>query len=118
MGRPHGMPFVRIERRQPPPAIVMTTRRSRRERPLRASYVVTARDLEIVFAVGRMAQATTSQIRRLFFGTDQSTAARRLAKLAALRLLDVHVTSLNEENVYTLGSKATATLQEHGLSTS
>jgi hypothetical protein len=96
----------------------MTKRRSRRTRPARANCVITARDLEIVFAVGRMAQATTTQVRRLFFGQDKSTAARRLAKLAARRLLDVHVTSLNDENVYTLGAKATSTLQAHGFSTS
>jgi hypothetical protein len=67
---------------------------------------VTTRDREIVFAVGRMAQATTDQLTRLFFG-DRSTALRRLAKLVALRTLDVNITDPSAPNIYTLGTRAT-----------
>ncbi|MEB2314321.1 MAG: replication-relaxation family protein [Polyangiaceae bacterium] len=63
---------------------------------------MTRRDRDILHAVGRMGQATTDQIQRLYFG-DRSTASRRLAKLVALRMLDVHVPNLSSPNVYTLG---------------
>lgn len=76
-------------------------RRSRDERPKSGKYRVTERDLEILRAVGRMKVATTEQLRRLFFA-DPSTASRRLAKLAALRLLTVTVADLNRPNLYVL----------------
>lgn len=82
----------------------MTTRRPRSTRPVAKRYQVTARDKEIVYAVARMAQATSDQLRRLFF-TEPSTAARRLAKLVALRLLDVRVCGQSDPNIYIIGTK-------------
>ena len=92
----------------------MNPRRSRGERPDARGYRITARDREVVLAVGRMAQATTDQLRRLFFG-DPSTASRRLSKLVALRLLDVHVVHQDEPNLYTLGSGGLSFLGESGV---
>lgn len=91
----------------------MTTRRARTERPARRRYQVTERDRSLVFAVGRMGAATSDQLRRLFF-TEPSTAARRLAKCVALRLLDVHCCSQSEPNVYTLGAKGHELLVAQG----
>jgi hypothetical protein len=72
------------------------------------------RDLEILLAVGRMAEATTDQLRRLFFG-DSSTASRRLAKLVSLRVIDVRVGALEEPNRYTLGTRAVNALKHQGI---
>lgn len=83
----------------------MSGRRNRAERPARHRLVLTSRDRAIVHAVGRMAQATTDQIARLFF-SERSLASRRLAKLVSERLLDVHVCAQSDPNVYTLGSRA------------
>jgi hypothetical protein len=93
----------------------MSPRRSRMVRPSARSYPVTDRDREILFAVGRMGQATADQIRRLFFGCDRSTALRRLAKLVALRLLDVRACHLEEPNVYILAPKARVLLVSSGI---
>lgn len=60
-----------------------------------------------------MGQATSEQLRRLFFG-DPSTATRRLAKLAALKLLDVYAPTLAAPNVYTLGTHGRTFLAENG----
>lgn len=90
----------------------MTTRRRRADRPPVRRYEVTARDREILHAVARMGQATSDQVCRLFF-PDPSTAARRLAKLTALRLLDVHVCSQIEPNIYTLGKNGVHVVVGH-----
>jgi hypothetical protein len=92
----------------------VTLRRSRSARPTARGYQVTLRDLEIIFAVGRMGQATSDQLLRLFF-RDRSTSARRLAKLVALRFLDVHVEHVNQPNIHTLGSRAARLLAAHGF---
>jgi hypothetical protein len=92
----------------------MTTRRRRTTRPPARSVQVTARDREILFAVGRTGQATSAQICRLHFG-DPSTAARRLAKLVAMRLLDVHMPSVNAPNVFTLGAKGVELLEDDDI---
>ena len=76
--------------------------RRRTERPTARKFRVTDRDSDVLHAVGRMGQATTDQLRRLFFG-ERSTATKRLAKLVSLRLLDVHVREVSSPNVYTLG---------------
>ncbi|MDQ2643500.1 MAG: replication-relaxation family protein [Myxococcota bacterium] len=91
----------------------MTRRRSRRVRPVQRRYQVTDRDRQVLAAVGRMGQATSEQLRRLFFG-DPSTASRRLAKLVALRMLDVHVLHENEPNVFTLGTSGVTLLVNSG----
>lgn len=88
----------------------MKTRRPRSTRPAAKGYLVTMRDKEIVYAVARMAQATTDQLCRLFF-TEPSTASRRLAKLVALRLLDVKVCAQSDPNIYVIGSKGVDVLQ-------
>ncbi|MFO0617256.1 MAG: replication-relaxation family protein [Polyangiaceae bacterium] len=87
------------------------SRRQRSVRPPARRYEVTPRDREIVHAVARMSLATTDQIVRLFF-SDQSTASRRLAKLVALRLLDVKVCGQTDPNIYTVGAKGRALLEE------
>lgn len=92
----------------------MTLRRSRRERPPPRAYRLMARDMEILAAVGRLAQATADQLCRLFFG-DASTGYRRLAKLVALRLLDVTVCHQNAPNVYTLSRAGLDLLVERGF---
>lgn len=79
-------------------------RRSRSVRPAKRGIRVTARDLEILQGIGRMGAATTDQVRRLWFG-DPSTAVRRLARLTAVHLLDVHVGRRDEPNVYVLGRR-------------
>lgn len=90
------------------------TRRRRIERPGAGRHQVTRRDQEIAYAVGRMAQATTDQLRRLYF-SERSTASRRLAKLVGLRVLDVHVCGQTDPNVYTLAPAGVALLRERGV---
>ena len=97
-----------------PTRAAAVTRRSRSERPVARRYAVTARDREVLFAIGLMAMATTDQIRRLFFG-DASTASRRLAKLVALRLLDAHVSLTNAQNIFTLTRKALGLLEANDM---
>jgi len=92
----------------------MTSRRSRGTRPRAGKHQLTPRDTEILFAVGRMAQATSDQLRRLFF-CDPSTTSRRLSKLASLRLLDVHVCAQTEPNIYTLSKKGIELLTSTGV---
>jgi hypothetical protein len=89
----------------------MTARRRRTARPAVRRYVVTPRDRVILHAVGRMGQATSDQLRRLFFG-DPSTAVRRCAKLVALRLLDVHACHQSSPNIYTISGKGLVFLRE------
>lgn len=89
-------------------------RRSRTTRPSPGRYKITDRDLELLFAVGRMGFATSHQLNRLFFG-DQSTALRRLSKLVAMKLLNVAVVSQDQPNAYTLGSGAAAVLGTAGF---
>lgn len=91
-----------------------TVRRSRDERPERGKYRVTARDHDLLRAVGRMKAATTDQLRALFFG-DPSTASRRLAKLVALKLLAVAVADMNSPNVYVLGEAGRELLVDVGI---
>ena len=60
-----------------------------------------------------MGQSTSEHVRRLFFGAP-TAAARRLAKLVALKMLDVHLCAQSDPNVYTLGSRGLALLLETG----
>jgi hypothetical protein len=92
----------------------MKARRSRTARPTCRRYRLMPRDTEILFAVGRMAQSTSDQLCRLFFG-DRSTGYRRLAKLVALRLLKVSVYHQDEPNVYSLRPEAINLLVESGM---
>ena len=92
---------------------VGATRRSRGERPAPAKYRVTARDLEMLHAVGRMRVATTGQVARLFF-RHASAATRRIAKLFALGLVIVACVDLNRENLVALTRKGLALLVAEG----
>jgi hypothetical protein len=74
---------------------------------------LTDRDRAILHAVGRMAQATTDQLCRLFF-SEVSTASRRLAKLVAASLLDVHVCDPSAPNVYTVSPRGLRLLTASG----
>jgi hypothetical protein len=116
LGGPPQLHGVQHDYREPTSGCGMNARRRRDARPALRSFVVTPRDVELVNSVGRMAQATSDQLRRLFFG-DPSTASRRLSKLVAMRLLDVHLGNLNEPNVYTLGAKAGDLLERFGRDT-
>lgn len=61
----------------------MNARRSRIERPAARRYEVMPRDVEILHAVGRMAQATTGQLRHLFFRRrEHGLATAREARCA------------------------------------
>lgn len=95
-----------------------TIRRSRTARPHARASLVTERDLELLYALGRMRVATTSQLRVLFFGVGRTGVSRRLAKLVALGLIRVHVPSLNAENLYSLGDKGAALLVDEGVEAS
>ncbi len=79
-------------------------RRSRRVRPVPRSYALQKRDVEILYAVGRMKFATTTQLAALFFG-HRATCSRRLAKLTSLQMLNVFVPHLNVENLYGLSRR-------------
>lgn len=92
----------------------MSERRSRAQRPAAGRWRLTERDRTILHSVGRMAQATTDQVCRLFFG-ETSTASRRLAKLVAARLLDVRVCDPSAPNVYTLSSRGLQLLSGSGV---
>src|SRR5690606_38586356 len=92
------------------------TRRSRVVRPESRRLNLTARDLDLLYGIGRMGQATSHQLRRLFFG-DQITALRRLAKLLSARRVEVSVVAQDGPHVYTLGNAATAALRSAGFST-
>jgi hypothetical protein len=61
-----------------------------------------------------MKLASTSQVSRLFFG-GKRPAARRLAKLNALRLVTAHVLNLNRENLYALTAAGKLWLAEEGV---
>ena len=65
--------------------------------------------------IGRMAQATTDQLRRLFFGIDASTPLRRLRKLRAMGFVEVHVLHEDEPNIYTLTAAGMELLVQHGF---
>lgn len=88
-------------------------RRRRAERPRARRYEVTPRDREIVYAVARMGQATSGQLCKLYF-TERSVATRRLAKLVALRLLDVNVREQSGPNIFTLTAAGAALLEAGG----
>lgn len=92
----------------------MPTRRHRSERPPARAFASTPRDVAVLAFVGRAGVATSAQIARLFF-PDTTTAHRRLAKLVALRALDVHVVGSTVPNLFTLGAHGVATLREHGV---
>lgn len=78
----------------------MKHRRPRTERPARRRFQQMPRDVAIIYEISRMAQATSDQLCRLFFG-DSSTCSRRLAKLVALGLLKVNMCHQDEPNIYT-----------------
>lgn len=92
-----------------------TIRRSRCARPDARDSLVTERDRELLYALGRMRVATTGQLRALFFGAGRTAVSRRLGKLLALKLVHVHVPSLNAENLYSLSEKGAAILAEEGV---
>jgi hypothetical protein len=89
-------------------------RRSRDERPARRRFRVTARDLEILRAIGRMKVATTHQV-VLIFALLSSVASRRLAKLVALGCLAVAVADMNAPNLYFLTETGRVLLADAGL---
>jgi hypothetical protein len=89
-------------------------RRSRTKRALRRNYRRTERDVLLLHAVARLQVATTGQLCRLFFA-DRRTCSRRLAKLHALGLLDVHVPALAGENLYTVPARTMELLEEEGF---
>ncbi|MEW5852421.1 MAG: replication-relaxation family protein [Myxococcota bacterium] len=77
--------------------------------------VLTERDLELLYAVGRMRAAITSQL-CVYFG-DRSVASRRLRALFAAKLLHVTVPALNGENVYVLTKRGGDALLDAGFET-
>lgn len=92
----------------------METRRRRGDVALHKGYVVTARDEEILHAIGRMKLAQTRQLTALFFG-DRSVAARRLRKLAALRLVQAFAPRLQGDNLYALTERGRERLIDAGV---
>lgn len=94
--------------------VLTSSRRRRAERPAARPSELTDRDRRLLRAVGRMKVATTGQVAVLFFNGPRP-ASRRLAKLLALRLLDVHVPSLATPNLYTLSKLGSTWLAEQGV---
>lgn len=89
-------------------------RRSRTTRPPRRDYRLTARDLQILRAVGRLVYASTELLRQLFFG-DASTCSRRLAKLVALLHLAVRAPRIDGPNVFRLTQRGLDLLVREGF---
>lgn len=75
---------------------------------------MTARDLGILRAIGRMKVATTHQI-VLIFALLSSVASRRLAKLVALGCLAVAVADMNAPNLYFLTEAGRVLLADAGM---
>ncbi len=91
-------------------------RMSRDERPEARGYRVTDRDLELLYAIGRMKLATTHQLADIFFG-DPKTASRRLRKLLALGLVSVFVLAQERPNIYALSERGREALEGGGYAT-
>lgn len=91
-------------------------RRARRyEGAIGRRVLVTARDLEVIGAVGKLRFATTSQLARLYFKGSRWAANKRLRKLLDAGLMRVWVRSLSDENVYTLRQRALTVLDAHDM---
>lgn len=89
-------------------------RRSRTARPARRAYRLTARDLQLLRAVGRLVYATTEMLALLFFG-GLSTCSRRMAKLVALLHLAVRVPRRDGPNIYRLTKRGHDLLAAEGF---
>lgn len=88
-------------------------RRSRGARPKRSGRLQ-PRDVSVLTMIGKTRVATIPQIAALHFG-DPSTAARRLAVLHGMGLVNVTVRSLNLPNLYTLAKGGAAALVREGI---
>ena len=73
---------------------------------------LTARDVEILYAMGVCGVLRTRDIKRLFFGS-QGTANDRLNKLKCKAFVEAHVRCLSEDNYYTLTGKGRDVVVEH-----
>lgn len=91
----------------------VSPRRPRARRPKRTGRLQ-ARDTRVLTMIGRTKGATIPQITALHFG-DPSTAARRLAVLNGMGLVNVLVRSLNLPNLYTLSKRGVAALVRAGV---
>lgn len=73
---------------------------------------LTARDVTVLYAVGRCRALPTRDLVALSFGS-RATASDRLRKLHVHGYLAVHVTGLNSDNIYVLTEKGRRVLLEH-----
>lgn len=88
------------------------THACRTKRRPTGGVVITERDLEILRALRAMKFLRTSQIARLCFGRLTSTVRLRLRKLMDDGLIRAWLTSLNEENVYSLDRRGLALITD------